>query len=398
LITVDTFCYLSSPAHISDKKNYLIPPILFENQVYIIREKIFYEILNKIGLYQEFNLYIRENSYDNTRKWLSNCGLLNTGFLESVSNYNIETLNCKKIKNYLYFQKDCNGNPSISSEYLKNLLKKVFIYNYFKERSRDFNNYVCRELDIIDQELSNINNIANYNNRKNFYKNNLFSLLLENFLINIDNELLENLQIIESINIYTASRLNTKDLALYKIGNPVNCRNLKYKLTNITHQECLKNNTIFKIFIDFNDYSKNTLYKRDFVNILLDNMKTVTEDKFSFDMKYLNKLAISDRNCKTQNIPTKTLSFKEKNNEYQLPTLINVNFNVIKNSNLFLCSSDKINTLIAVLNMEKANLEKINSIIFDKKDSIESELVTLSLENDLIPYYTLCGYGKIHYN
>jgi hypothetical protein len=103
--------------HISDKKDYLLPPILFENQVYVVKEKIFYEILTKKDLYQEFNLYIRENGYNSTNKWLNKYGLLNASFLESISYYNIEALNYKEIKNYLHFQKDCNGNPFISAEY-----------------------------------------------------------------------------------------------------------------------------------------------------------------------------------------------------------------------------------------------------------------------------------------
>jgi len=382
--------------NISDKKNYLIPPILFDNQAYIIKEKIFYEILSKIDLYKKFNLYIRENGYNNTYKWLNNYGLLNTGFLESVSQYNIETLNFKKIQNYCYFQKDCNGNPFISGEYLKNISKKAFIYNSFKEKNEDFNNYVSQELDIVDLELSNIDDITSYNNRKNFYKNNIFRQLLENFHIINDKRLLENLQNIENLSIYTESSLNIQNLALYKVGNPVNYKNLAYKLKNTTYQECLKNNTVFKLFIDLNHYSRDVSYKTNFIDSLFDSMKILTEDKFSFDMKYINKLALSEKTFKKHNNAERTVSLKKKNKEYQLPALINVNFNSIKNSNLLLCPGEEINTVITVLNLDKINLDKINSLLYCKKNSIESGIVKLSLENDLIPYYTLCGYGIIH--
>jgi hypothetical protein len=166
----------------------------------------------------------------------------------------------------------------------------------------------------------------------------------------------------------------------------------------MTYQECLKNNTIFKLSIDFNLYSVNTPDKENFTEILLDNMRTLTEAKFSFDVKYVNKLILSDKNYKKHSVLNGIISSKKKSKENQLPALINVNFNAIKNSNLLLCTSEKINTIIAVLNMETSNLEKINSLLFDKQNVIESELVKLSFENDPISYYTLCGYGKIHYN
>jgi|GEM_PF-3493190 len=400
MITTD--CYLSSPIHISEKKSGLIPYIRSKDRVYMIKEKLFYEILNKIGLYQEFNAYVRENGYNKTSKWLNKYGFLNTEFLEEVSYYSIEALNFKKISNYSFFQKDCNLNPHISGEYLKHIFKKVFIYRYLKERKSDFNCHVEKILEIACKELDSVKDKTNYINRINFYRKNLFNLILENFLINNNDFLLSNLQTIENASIYTLSYLNSDDLILYKVGNPVSFFDFKYKITNVTYQECLRKDTYFKIFIDI----KNSAYAVSFLNILLENTKILAEDKFSFDKQYISKLSDHNRNyLADENQPEfkyfqscrEQVVLKEKYENYQLPDLINLNFNAVKNSNLFLSSLESINNLITTLNLNGENLEKIN-FVMSGKSKIEANLINLSIENNLIPYYEIGGYGNIYYN
>ena len=57
-------------------------------------------------------------------------------------------------------------------------------------------------------------------------------------------------------------------------------------------------------------------------------------------------------------------------------------YNFINDANLFICSNDKLNKLICTLNLEKYNIDRINSLIFSKKSKLESELVKITYDDD----------------
>ena len=204
--TID--CTLLSPVHIQEKTNFLIPPIVFAKKIYLVKEKKFFELLMRIGLFQDFNQNIRENGYEYTSKWLYSKDLMNEGFLENISQYWINDVDIRKLTNYRTFLKDVNSNPTISTSYIRNLFKKALIYRYIQNNKDKFNEVVSKELDFINQELSLIKDITIHSSKQNIYRKNLFKVLLENFLTNIDARLAEKLQITENIIISLDTNLS----------------------------------------------------------------------------------------------------------------------------------------------------------------------------------------------
>lgn len=411
-------CYLFSPIHIQDKIDFLIPPIIYSKKIYIIKERKLFELLTKIGLFQDFHQTIRERGYEYTSKWLNSKELLNEGVLENVSQYWINDVDVRKITDYSVFQKDLNNNPCISKQCIKNIFKKALLYNYIQERKNEFNDFVSKELNSIEQELLCIKNVATYNARQALHKKNIFKYLLESFLINIDKNLSEDLQSLESIDLTLDTPVELENLALYRVGNLSSYKNSKFQITDITQQECLKENTVIRMNIIFNKYVAGKCIDFQYLDYILNQVRILVSDKLSFDKNYISGL-LADENdlslINTLNVVNDCIKNIEIEDNDQLnksginnitilensrkgifkETNIVNNYNsIISDANFLICSNSELNRLISILNMEKSNINKFNELLCGKNNKIECDLVKVSLEKGNIPHYPV-GFAKV---
>ena len=281
--TID--CYLLSPVHIQEKIDRMIPPVIFEKKIYVIKEKKLFELLTKIGLFQQYNQTIRERGYEHTHKWLNSKELLNEGVLENISQYWINDVDIRKITDYNVFQKDLNNNPSISRQCIKDVFKKALLYKYIQERTAEFNDFVGKELNSIEQELSCIKNMSTYNARQTSYRQNIFKSILESFLVNIDKSLSEDLQSLENLDVSIDMPIKLENLCLHRVGSLSGYKNSKFQVTDIAQQECLKQNTSIKMNITFNKCVAGKCIDSQYLEYILNQVKTLVCDKFSFDKK-----------------------------------------------------------------------------------------------------------------
>lgn len=409
-------CYLLSPVHISDQSSLLIPPIIHSRRIYIIKDRYLFELLSKIGLFQEYNKIIREKGYNYVSKWLDSIDLLNEGVLENISQYWINDIDIRKITDYKVFQKDLNHNPTLTSHSIQDLFKKAVIYGYIKERKEEFNKLVSTELDSIEQELAYIKDVAAYNTRQAAYRKNIYKSLLESFLANITPMLAENLQNIEKLEVLVDSPLSINNLALYRVGKLNNYKNSKFQISEIAQQECLKENTLINLKISFERYSSGKYVDIQLIDYLLDKVRILVQDKLNFDKSHISRILSEDNahiniintlnvmNDHMQDISASDLQYELMKNKLAVLENSRKNslnddhianyYSSISNSNLIICSSSEFNRLISVLNMDDKNLNRINELLCRNNCCIEAELIKVSLEKGNIPYSPI-GYASI---
>lgn len=406
---------LLSPIHIQDKTSFFIPPIIYSKRIYVINEKLLLELLTKIGLFKDFNNYIRERGYGSALKWFSSKDLLNEGFLENVSQYWIENTELRKLTDYRPFKKDLNDKPEISVNFLKNSFKKAFLYKYIKERKDEFNNFVNSELDFIERELSSIQDISTNIARHNNYKKHIFKHLLENFFVCADTELKENFHHIENICITNKTSLDIEDLSVYRVGNLSSYKNLKFQVINIAQQECISENKQIASSIFFNNFESDKYTKIQYLYFLFYLAETFAQDKIHFDKNYITQLitesdndlntivALKNLNNYTRNIIEENTS-KTNNNVAVLEDyreillcknqILNY-YNSINDSNILFCKDEYLYKLISILNMEESSLARLNEVIYDKANKVESDIIKVSLEKGNVPYSPI-GFAKIN--
>lgn len=416
---LDIYCYLLSPIHIQDSIKSMISPIIYSGKIYVIRDKKLYNILSAIGLLQDFIKTTREKGYEYTTKWLSSKSLLNQGFLENASQYWIENINIKKINDYRVFLKDLNSNPVISSEHIINLFKKSLIYKYIQDRRILFNIFLERELQIIEKELSQITDISKFCSRQDYYRKNLFKQIMENFLTDVEEELILNFNNLDNLNVKIETHLNMDDLKLYKICNLDNYKNFKFKISKVSQKECLKEHTIIKLNLLFSRSASSGKNFSEYVDYLFDNIQHITQDKLNFDKQYINQLITNGSTARLTEI---VHSIKNINNlsklfinhkshtssdentsdliDYKILMLqinhIMSSYDSINNSNFIVYSDDELDRLVCILNTEKQNIEKINSLILDKNEKIESKVVKFSTQNNSLTYLPY-GFACVNY-
>lgn len=440
---LELYFLLSSPVHLKDKREFLFPPIVYSGNVYIIRDKKLFEVLSRIGLIQDFISSIRETGNEHIVNWLKKKGLLNEGFLEAVSRYWVNDVDVKKLDDFQTFEKDLNSNPVIQGEYFTTFFKKAILYNLIKNQRDKFNDFIEKELNLIEYELSEITNISSYYARKNNYKNNFFNTILEYFFLDLDKGSVELFYEIDNFNITIESNISPADLTVYGVSGISGIKKSRIKLSNFTHNECLKENTLFKLIISSGNLYRNSFSSISSLKFILERVQEFVLDKISFDKSFLTSL-LGDKNCETQDkmgtikdlhfnllnylkstdahiskylmkseesnialaqkcvsrclnlvekVQSQSLDY-EDNNQVQIHSLIN-QYSYLGSSNLLMASNDEINKLISILNMDKFNLERLNKILFDGDNALEQRVIKFTFKDKNIPVSPL-GFGRLN--
>jgi len=401
------YCHIHTPVNIEEENKFFIPPIIFDDNLYIIKEKKLHDILLLIGYFQEYIMFTRENGYENVSKWMNKKNLLNDGFLEAVSQYWIEDVHLKQVSNYKYFQKNNFNKPVIPDKYLKSIFQKVLLYNNIKENQDKFNEEVERELNIIENELSFIKNDKNRNIKKFQYQNKIFEILLDNFVSNIDIQ--EQTREINNINFSCETLLSRHDLFVYKTAGINGYKDFNFKLTQNSHSECLRENTFVKLYAssEISPYGDNQL------KYLLEELKMYsqifTNDTVDFGVALLKKLI----GCEDSISKKKSDIIKDRKNEsdysnvallQKTQTIISETedhiisrYNSLKNyTNIYFAPDNEISALISVLNMDKENLKRINGLIWEKPNKIETELIKFTFKKGNLPY-SAYGFASLNF-
>ena len=413
----ELYCHIHTPVNIEEENKHFLKPIIFERNLYIIKERKLNNILNQIGYLPEYIKFIRENNfnYDYVLKWLKKKNLLNSGFLEEISQYFIEDINLNNISNYKYFEKNYNNQPVISEKYLKNIFQKVILYNQIKEHRDEFNEFVERELNIIEKEFSSVTGEKNKVARQLHYQNRIFDILSDNFFINNSHIVRDKLEEVNKISFFCETLLNNQDLVVYKTGNITGYNNFNFKLKNISHQECLRENTFVKLYASLgNRYSdKNDL------NFILNELRTYskifTADTVDFGVEHLKKIISYDEKLISSNCKNKFKNINETEPEDERePSRVAVlqktksiiseteehiisRYNSLKNhTNIYFAPDHEMIMLNVVLNTDKANLNRINNLIWNKSGKIETELVKFTFKKGKLPY-SAYGFAGINF-
>lgn len=399
---VDICCHIKTPINIEDKKNVFVPPILFRCNIYVINEKILYDALSYIGCLSEYIYFIRENGYENTVKWLGKKNLMIEEFLEGVSQYWIEGIHLKHLTNYKYFHKNADNLPVISQDYLKKLFLTVFLYNIIKEHRDRFNEYIENEINLIEQELSSVNDDKKLKIRQNHYKNNIFELLADNFCISKIN-ILNNkkFQEIRNINFACKTILNTNDLAVYKISDIADYKNYNFKQTKTSYNECIKGNTLIHLTAKSNSkYFNDEYYMKSIVEEIIQYSKDFTCRKVDLGVVHLKKIMGQNNSSyiKRKNEQDKyfvreiessnvALLEEKRTSVLQAENHIISQYSSIKDhSDIYFASENEMSNLPAILNLSKYNLSRINNLIWETPYEIETGLVKFIFNNLNVPY------------
>jgi hypothetical protein len=409
----DIYFHLHTPVNIEETKKYFVSPIIFSGTIYCIKEKILQDILSRIGYLQDYIKFKREHEDDNIYSWLSKKNLLNEGFLEAVSQYWIDDVAFNKVSNYIPFQKNDTDNPIIPEYYLRELFQKVILYGHIKEKKDNLNEYIEKELDVIEKELSSIKDKKSLTIRRSHYQNNFFEMILDNFITNNKIDISEKTQDINNINVMPEKLLNWDDLCVYKTCNVNGYNNFKIKLTGISYRECLRKNTFIKLYTSFGSSYSDESYLRDILEEVRTYSHALTLDRLEFGSDYIKKMIGYEEETKTSNcqkqietvkscrketgssnvvLLQKTQSFVSETESHMI-----ARYNALKNySNMYLAPADEMTTLISVLNMDKDNLKRMNNLIWDKPGKIETELMKFTFKNGNLPYSSY-GFASLNF-
>ena len=404
----DIYCHIHTPVNILEEENkFFIPPIIVDGNLYIVKEKKLHDVLLYLGYFQEYIKFTRENGYKNVSKWLNKKNLLNCSFLEAVSQYFIENIHLKQVYDYKYFHKNNLNKPVISDEYLKNIFMKVVLYKYIKENQDKFNEEVEKNLNIIENELSFINNEKNRNLKQLHYQNKIFDIFLENFITK--HETNDILQELNNINFSCETLLSSDDLFIYKTAS-INCyKDFNFKLSKTSHTECLRENTFVKLYAG----STTSCVKEDQIKYILEQLKTYSQlftlDTIDFGVAHLQKIIC----CEDSVTKKKAEPLKYQNKEIETSSVamlqrtqtiiseaeehIISRYNSLKShTNIYFAPEKEIITLINVLNMDKENLKRLNSLIREKSNKVETELIKFTFKKGNLPY-SAYGFASLNY-
>lgn len=401
------YCHIHTPVNIAEEKKFFLQPIIFEGNLYVINEKKLQDVLLLIGYYQEYIKFTRENGYENVSKWLNKKNLVNDGFFETVSQYWIEDVHLKQVSNYKYFQKNNINKPVIPDKYLKNIFQKVLLYNYIKENQDKFNEKVEKELNIIENELSFVQDEKSRSTREFHYQNKIFEILLDNFLTDIDIQ--EQTLEINNINFSCETLLSRHDLFVYKTGSINGYKDFNFKLTKNSHSECLRENTFIKLYAGYETSS----YGDTQLKYLLEELKTYshifTNDTVDFGVAHLKKIisceaSISKKRpdiakCQKNESEYSNVALLQKTQTIISETEDHIisRYNSLKNyTNIYFAPDNEMAALITVLNMDKENLKRMNSLIWEKQNKIETELIKFTFKKGNLPY-SAYGFASLNF-
>ncbi len=402
----DIYCHIHTPINIEEKNKYFIPPIIFEGRLYIIREKILHDVLQKISYLQDYIKFSREDRYENTLKWLSKKNLLNEGFLEGISQYWIEDVFLPQVSNYKAFQKNGKNQPIIPENYLKDIFRIANIYSYIKKQKNRFNEYVENELDIIENELYFINNEKSLKTRQIHYQNGIFELLLNNFNTKIASPVDLKAHEINNINFSCETLLSSNDLFVFKTAG---VKDYKFNLTGTSYKECLRENTFVKLFAGLSSGNKDEVYLKYILEEAIMHSQLFTNDLIDFGVGYLKYIIGFEEKIKSNN-DKKQLQIAEKAESSSIVLLENSRntaietkehivsrYDYLKNyTNVYFAPDSEMIKLINVLNMDEQNLKRLNDLIWGRQNQLESELLKFMFNKGNLPY-SAYGYASINF-
>lgn len=375
--------------------------------VNIAEEKKLHDTLILIEYFQEYIQFTRENGYEKVSKWLNKKNLLNDGFLQAVSQYWIEDVHLKQVSSYKYFQKNNLNKPVIPDKYLKNIFKKVLFYSHLKEYQEKFNEEVERELNIIENELFFIKDEKNRNIRQLHYQNKIFEILLDNFLLNIDIE--EQSQEINNINFYCETLLSQHDLFVYKTGSINGYKDFNFKLTKNYHSECLRENTFVKLCANSGIGTNGEAQLKYILEKLKAYSHIFTNDTVDFGIEHLKRIIGGEASLSRKKL--EVIKDQKNESEYSNVALLQKTqtiisetedhiisrYNSLKNhTNIYFAPDNELTTLLAVLNMDKGNLKRLNNLIWEKPNKIETELIKFTFKKGNLPY-SASGFASLNF-
>jgi len=390
----EIYCHIHTPINIEEENNHFLQPLLFSNNLYIIKEKKLEDTFLLIGLFQEFLQFVRENGSESIPKWLNKKNLMNEGFLEAVSQYWIEDIALKQISNYKYFQKNKLSKPVIPDKYLKNIFQKVLLNKYVQTKYYEFNEKAEEQLNLIEKELSSINDENHRNLRKNYYQNKIFEILLDNY--HTDADFNEKLQDLNNINFSCETLLTHYDLFVYKTGNINEYKDFNFKLTKTCHTECLRENTFVKLYAN----SGNTYCSDSNLNFILEELKTYsqifTRNVVDFGVEHLKKIINYENSANKKR--AEVVNYKTASSKVELlqrtQTIISETedhiisrYDSLKNhTNIYFAPSDELSRLVASINLNEENLNRLNNLLREKSNTIEAELINFTFKKGNLPY------------
>ena len=72
-------------------------------------------------------------------------------------------------------------------------------------------------------------------------------------------------------------------------------------------------------------------------------------------------------------------------------------YNSLKNyTNIYFAPANEMAALITVLNMDKENLKRMNSLIWEKQNKIETELIKFTFKKGNLPY-SAYGFASLNF-
>jgi len=406
----ELYCHLHSPVCIEEKNDSIFPPIVLSNTIYILNEKVFLDLMNSIGYLQNFIQFSREQGNDYIEKWLYKKNLLNEEFLEGTSKYWIENTSTNNtLTSYKAFQKNNENKPIMSENYLKDIFKNTILYSSIKNQKEKFNEFINKELNIIESEINGIKDEKKVKTRQNHFKNNIFKYLIENFNSGVHYKNNFRVHEIDNISLSSESLLTWHDLFAYKISGLSDYKNGKFNCLETSFRECLRENTFIKINADCISLTTDERYMKSILKEILFHSKDFAIDSLDFGVKQLKKL--------TKCTETKRKLQKEKKfSPYQINEVNNniallknniklteateeehliAQYNSLKNyATVYFAPESELTKYIVVLNLFDENLEKLNNLIWGKNYRIESELVKFTFKKSNYPY-SAYGYASI---
>lgn len=405
----DIYFHIHTPVNVEEDNKYLFPPVLSGGNLYVINEKKLIDAFIFIGYYPEYVRFIRECGFENISKFLSKKKLLNGEFLESISKYWLEDVHLKNVSNYKYFQKNEKNIPVISEKYIKNIFTKVILYNHIKNNYDKFNEKLEKELNIIENELSSIKDPKSLNTRQIHYRKNIFEIILDNFLDEFPHNIKEIFDDINNINIKCESTLNWSDLFIFKTSNINEYKNFNFRLTNSAHTECLRENTFLRFHVDLPRNKQDEEYTR----YLLDKIKIcsqqLTGDKVEFGVSHLKRIIEREnanyiKKLETMKHPERVIDDSNIAILQKSQTLISetedhmvYRYSSLKyHTNIYLAPLSEVTAVITALNTDKENLKRLNSIIWQTPNKIESDLTKFTFKTGNLPY-SAYGYASLNF-
>jgi hypothetical protein len=403
------YCHILTPVNIQAGCQSFVLPVVYDGTVYIIRERNLQNTLEKINCLTEYLKFVKVYGYENAYKWLGKKGLLNEGFLESVCEYYIDNIGYKQIHSYRFFKKDAMGQPYIDDEYIKNICIKGIMYNFIKNNKDHFNEYVEQNLDVLESEFSTLDNENSRKNRQNHYKKNFFRTLIENYATEMDFDTERKIGDINNLNFSSASYVNKNELFIYKTGNINSYKECNFKLAGTTYKECIRGNSFIKLTATLNSRYSDENYVKSVLEETKEDLQVFADDKIEFGttrlkivMGYengiqrkkteLSKYSAANENNSNVSLMQKTRAIISNTENH----IISQYQSLKSHSNVYFAGEKELYTNIAVLNLDRLNLKRLNLLFKDKANSLESELLKFTFNNSNLPY-SAYGFASINF-